>query len=125
MQLSLQEMSQGAISQWLPDFYKRAKGFEPVPAQATILGIMAPDLKGYFAIVGYSDGILEINQGYLSADARHSRLSYLAMKLLQEQVKKAGFKKIVLKASRSLRAYTRFMSDLGFKPESIIFSKEV
>ncbi len=124
--LALRSVQFNEIQQWFVDFQKKSKCFELPPDNAELLGIYLDDLLiGYFVLVGYSDGDLEINQGYLKPVARHRALSYESMKLLQAKATQVGYKKIILKASRSLKAYTRFMSNLGFKPTAIIFSKEV
>jgi hypothetical protein len=113
------------IQHWFVDFQKKSHNFEMPPEDATILGIYSGlDLIGYFILVQYG-AELEINQGYLKPGARHKRYSYRAMQLLQEEAKRYGYKKITLKASRTLKAYTEFMKQMGFKPESIIYSKDI
>ncbi len=108
------------------DFQKKSKCLELPPDNAEFIGIYVDQqLVGYFALVDYQDGDIEINQGYLKPLVRHRALSYQSMNILQTELKKLGFKKIILKASRSLKAYSRFMSNLGFMPESIIFSKGI
>lgn len=124
--LSLRPTDPNIIRRFFVDFQKKAKSFELPPEEAEYLGIYLDDLLiGYFITVGYSDGDLEINQGYLKPIAQHRKLSYLSMELLQKQAKVVGYKKIILKASRSLNAYTRFMGNMGFKPSSIIYEKRI
>jgi hypothetical protein len=123
--MTLYPVSRKDIDPFIPDFRERAGEYEPLPDEAVVLGIFEPDLIGYFAIQGYANGNLEILQGYLKPGFRRKRLDLLAMKLLQEKARRAGYKKIGLLASRSLRAYSKFMDSLGFKPEKIAFGKEL
>jgi RimJ/RimL family protein N-acetyltransferase len=125
--ISLHPTDYFLISKWLVDFQKKARSIELPPEEASVLGIYdGPTLVGYYILVEHRDvGLLEINQGYLTPAARHKKLSYEAMRLLEERAKGVGYNKIILKASRSFKAYKRFMSDLGYKPESVIFSKEI
>ena len=124
--LELRPVDFNQVQHWFVDFQKKSKCFELPPEEAEFIGIYLDSvLVGYFALVGYEDGTLEINQGYLQPIARHKALSYASMKMIHTNAKLLGFKKIILKASRSLKSYTRFMHNLGFKPESIIFSREI
>ena len=114
------------IQHLFADFQRKAKCYEMPTDDSFFIGIFVSEvLVGYFVLAGYDDGDLEIQQGYLRPIAQHKRLSYTAMKLLHEQARLSGFKKIILKASRTLRAYTRFMRNLGYVPESIIFSRSI
>ncbi len=124
--VSLRPVNFSAIERYIPDFQKRSKTAENVPNHAELLGIFDGDyLAGYFIVAGYETGELEINQGYLNQENRHKDMSKVAMCLLEQKAKKAGFKKVILASSRTLRAYTKFMKGLGYKPERIIYSKSV
>lgn len=125
--LSLIPIDRILISKWLVDFQKKAKTFELPPEDSTILGIYSDFiLVGYFVLVEYkTEGILEINQGYLLKEARHKHFDIDAMHLLEQAAKNVGYKQISLKVSRSFRAYKQFIQALGYKQVSIIFSKEV
>ena|SRR5438067_7795300 len=116
-----------AIKASFEDFQsKQGTSYEPPRAQSPILGIYEDtNLIGYFILWPYDDGDLEINQGYLAPTARHKRLSKQAMTLLEASAKKSGFKRIILAAQRSLKAYVPFMEDMGYKPQRIVFSKEL
>lgn len=124
--LSLQPISYEAIKPWLEDFCLKAKNREDLPSNAELLGIcLDSTLVGYFIVTGYPDADLEINQGYLSIEARHIDLSKQAMNLLEAKAKASGYKRILLASSRTLKAYTKFMAAMDFKPSRIIFSKEI
>lgn len=124
--LELRLGSTGEMPELFSDFRKKSGCYEEPPPDSTLLGIHLDGvLIGYFICKGYVDGTFEINQGYLKPSSRHKRLSYLSMALLQAQVKKLGYTHMALKASRSLRGYTKFMDDLGYKPSSIVFRKEI
>ncbi len=124
--LVLRAVPHSIVQHLFVDFQKKSKCFELPPDNAEFIGIyLEAELVGYFALVDYQDGDIEINQGYLRDIARHRALSYESMKILQTELKRLGFKKIILKASRSLKAYSKFMGNLGFRSESIIFSKGI
>jgi len=124
--MELKQVDFLAIQHHFVDFQKKSHCFEMPTENAYVLGIVEGGaLIGYFIVAEYEDGTLEIQQGYLKPVAQHRKLSYEAMNILHAQAKKAGFTKVILKASRSLNAYTRFMRNLGYKPESIIFSRSI
>ncbi len=124
--VSLRPIPYSAIERYKQDFHKKSHTYETVPPHCQLLGIFDGEaLAGYFVVAGYEDGDLEINQGYLNKEYRHKRLSACAMQLLEQRAKDSGFKKIILASSRSLKAYTQFMANMGYAPERIIFSKVV
>ncbi len=126
MQITLQPVNFSAIERYIPDFQERARNIDNVPEQAELFGIFDGEyMAGYFIVSGYNNGELEINHGYLNKENRHRHLSAVAMQLLEQKAKAAGYKKIILASSRTLKAYTKFMSNMGYKPERIIFSKQV
>lgn len=123
--LELRPVEFNEISRFFVDFQKKSHVFELPPEEARFAGIYdGPTLVGYFVLVEYGTEV-EINQGYLRPGARHRRYSYEAMRILEEKLKNKGYKQIVLNASRSLGAYQKFMKELGYKPESITFCKEI
>ncbi len=124
--LSLRPTRFEDIAKWFVDFQKKSRCFELPTDEHQFIGIYLDDiLIGYFVLFDYRDGTLEITQGYLKPIARHKQLSYDSMRLLEEKASRVGFRQIILKASRTLKAYTKFMGNLGFKPESIIYSKRI
>lgn len=124
--IQLGPISYTDIQHWLPDFYKRANNYDTPQNEAQYVGVFSDGvLAGYFVVMGYLDGDLEIVQGYWSKPYRHKNLSKQAMILLETKAKSIGYKRILLASSRSLKAYTRFMKNLGYTPTRIIFSKEI
>lgn len=124
--LSLSPVKFDTISPWFVDYQKKSRNFEMPPEEGECLGIYrGTDLIGYFITVTYKDGTVEINQGYLRPDARHKNLSKISLQLLEDLVRKAGYKKIVLGTNRAVGSYIRFMRTMGFEIERAIFSKEV
>ena len=114
------------IHQWFVDFQKKSKNFEMPPDEGELIGIYrGEELIGYFITVLYTDGTLEINQGYLKPEARHKNLSKISVGLLEESAKKLGVKKIMLGTNRAVGSYIRFMRTMGFSIERAIFSKEI
>lgn len=115
-----------AVQHWFVDYQKKSKNFEMPPEDAGLLGIYrGTELIGYFITTCYQDGDVEINQGYLKPEARHKNLSRISMELLEDRVKKAGYKKIVLGTNRAVGSYIQFMRKMGFNIERAIFSKQV
>lgn len=124
--LDLKTIKSEETRQWEGDFQAKSKAGEQAPQTAEYLGIFNNNvLVGYFAFTGYTDRVIQIHQGYLAPEHRHFRLHKLALGLFQKKAKKCGFKKISLTTSRALRAYTSFMTDMNYKPETITFSKEL
>lgn len=124
--MNLVPVSLHKIQPFLSDFQRRAKHYEPIPSQARILGIFeGQEMAGYFVVVGYDDGDLEINQGYLLPEFRHLKYHQEAMKVLEADARAYGYRKIILSASRSPKAYHKFMDALGYKPTKVIFSREI
>lgn len=108
------------------DFHTRSQTYEPIPENATILGIFSDAVMvGYLCVTSYSDVEIEVNQGYLSKDARHVGVPQVVMGLFEQRAKAQGFKRVVLAANRDLKAYTRFMNGMGYMPSRVIFSKEL
>lgn len=115
-----------AIQKWFVDYQKKSKNYEMPPNEAELLGIFkGEELIGYFIAVGYTNGIIEINQGYLKPEARHKLYSRVAMKLFEDLAKKAGYKEIVLATNRAVGSYQRFMNQCGFNLARAIFKKKV
>lgn len=115
------------VQKFFVDFQKHSKCFELPPEVTEYIGVYDQSkLIGYFALVAYNDGDLEVNQGYLVKDARHIKnLSQQCMQLLEQKAKEIGFKKIVLQTQSRFRSYLKFMSGMGYKPNRLIFSKEI
>jgi GNAT superfamily N-acetyltransferase len=80
---------------------------------------------GYFVIQAYDDGDVEVLQGYLIKDFRHIGIHKAFMTLLEDILKRAGFKKVLLGTHSRFKAYLGFAKDLGYKPEHLTFSKEL
>jgi hypothetical protein len=124
--LFLKPVEFNLIQQWFVDYQKRSKNFEMPPDKAEILGIYKnEELIGYFICVCYETGVVEINQGYLKQEARHKAYNKLSMRLLEELVKKQGFKRIALATNRAVGSYQKFMRECGFELTRAEFSKEV
>ena len=124
--MTLSPIPYEAIIKWLPDFHSKSHNQDPLPNNAELIGIFEGEyFIGYFIVTGSSDGDLEINHGYLCKEARHKKAYRLAMCLLEQQAKRIGYKRILLASSRSLKAYIKFMAEMNYKPERIIFSKVV
>lgn len=124
--MELLQVGYSAILPMAKDFQRKAGHVEGIPDDSFFIGIYDQSkLIGYFVLVGYDDLSLEVNQGYLTPEAQHRHKSNEAMTLLHSVAKKSGYKRIILKASRSLRAYSKFMARLGYKPESVIYSRGV
>jgi GNAT superfamily N-acetyltransferase len=115
------------ISKYFVDFQKHSKFYEMPPEQGRILGIFDYENKliGYFILLVFKDQTVWIEQGYLTKEARHKGYPKKAMKLLEERIKKAGLKIIKLQTVSRFKSYLNFAQDLGYKPERIVFSKEV
>jgi GNAT superfamily N-acetyltransferase len=114
------------IQHWFVDYQKKSKNYEMPPEEAEILGIYkAEELIGYFIVVCYKSGLVEINQGYLKPDARHKLYSRVAMELLEKLVKDKGFNRIQLATNRAVGSYQRFMRNLGFSLVRAEFAKEL
>lgn len=116
-----------SVQHWFVDFQKKSKGYEIPPEDAVILGIFDDaKLVGYYVLVEYKEEkVLEVNQGYLSKEARHQNLSPLCMSLLEDRAKELGYKKIMLQAQRSIQSYIKFMDRMGYRADRVIFSKEI
>lgn len=124
--MELKPVSFDVIKPFLQDFYSKSIRREYPQIGSEIFGIYEDSqLVGYFITYAYKNRDLEINQGYLCKEFRHKRLSALAMTLLEQKAKKAGFKRVVLAASRTLKGYTHWMQGMGYKPMRIEFCKEI
>lgn len=114
------------IQHWFVDYQKKSKNFEMPPEGSEYIGIYkGEELLGYFITTGYDNEVVNINQGYLKPEARHKNLSRISMELLEQGIKKAGYKKIVLGTNRAVGSYIQFMRKMGFSIERAIFSKAV
>lgn len=113
------------IQHWFQDFQKHSKCYEMPPEEAEYLGIFNnEELIGYFIMVVYAD-FVEINQGFLKPEFRHSNLPKECLRLLEYQCKKAEFTEIKLGTHNRFKSYLEFMKDNGYKPEHLIFSKRI
>lgn len=114
------------IQHWFVDYQKKSKNFEIPPEEGEMIGIFRDqDLIGYFITLAYQDRHLEINQGYLRQDARHKRISQIAMSLLEKLAKSKGYTRIDLGTNRAVGSYQAFMRNLGYRLVRAEFSKEL
>lgn len=114
------------VQKYFVDFQKKARHFEMPTDDSECIGIYSNGLMaGYFIVAGYEDGTFDIEQFYLKPEARHKHLQYDATRLLIAYAASQGYKTINLKTSRSFRAYSQIMKDLGFQTESVIYSKVI
>lgn len=114
------------IQHWFVDFQKKSKCFEIPPEESEFIGIYTDqELVGYFVLVGYDDGVIDINQGYLKPSARHTDLPKECLKLIESACSRAGYKEIKLGTHNRFKSYLEFMKDNGYKPEHLIFSKRI
>ncbi len=124
--ISLSNISFTDLLPFVEDFKRKAVSFEPPTDFANAVGIFNKHiLIGYFIISNAGKNVLQIEQGYLRPEYRHKRFHLLSMSLLQQNAKQAGYKQIILKACRSLKAYAKFMTNAGYKPLEVVFSKEI
>lgn len=124
--IELRQVDFAVISKFLVDFQKKSKCFEFPPETGQCIGVfMDSVLIGYFIIQGYDDGDAEINQGYLLQKYRHVGLSKDCMALLENMCKAAGYKKMLLGTHNRFKSYLKFAKYLGYKPQQLIFSKEI
>lgn len=124
--LYLKPVTFEAIRHWGVDYQKKSRNLELIPDEAELLGIYRnEELIGYFATLCFTNGVVEINQGYLKPEARHKSYNKIALKLLEDAVKKAGYKEILLGTNRAVGSYQRFMRECGFNLSRAIFSKKV
>lgn len=124
--ISLQPVNWLQIAPWAVDYQKKSKNFEMIPEEAELTGIYRGDtLIGYFATLGYNYEVLAILQGYLRKEDRHKNISRIAMELLEQKVKEAGYKKIILETHRAVGSYIQFMARMGFELKKAEFEKVV
>jgi GNAT superfamily N-acetyltransferase len=124
--LQLSPVSFEVIQNYFVDFQKKSKCFEMPPETGEIIGIyLDAVLIGYFITQAYDNGSIEINQGYLLPKYRHLNLSKDCTALLEHFCKKAGFKTMLLGTHNRFKAYLKFAKGLGYKPQQLIFSKEL
>lgn len=124
--IALKAVQFSDIQNWIYDYRKKSKNYEVLPEEGEVLGIFKNDeLIGYFILVCYDDGSVEINQGYLKPDARHKTYSRVSMELLEKLAKEKGYKKINLATNRAVGSYQRFMRNLGFSLVRAEFSKGI
>ncbi len=96
------------------------------PEEAEFIGIFDLDkLIGFFTMVGYEDGDIEIQQGYLIKGYRHLELHKACMALLEQMAKKAGFKRVLLGTHNRFKAYLGFAKGIGYKPQHLTFVKDL
>lgn len=114
------------IQHWFVDFQKKSKNFEMIPDKAELTGIYRGEiLIGYFATIGYDYKNLVILQGYLRKEDRHKNISRIAIQLLEQKVKQAGYTKILLQTHRAISSYVKFMCKLGFELKKAEFEKQL
>lgn len=124
--LSLKSVHFNDIQHWFVDYQKKSKNYEMPSEHAECLGIYKDqELIGYFIVVCYEEGTVEINQGYLKPAVRHKQYSPIAMKLLEQLAKEKGFKRILLGTNRAANSYIKFMSGMGYTLSRAEFSKEI
>ena len=123
--ISLREVYFNDVQHWFWDFQKHSKCFELPPEEAEYLGIFKDDrLVGYFVVVTYAD-YLEINQGYLIKEVRHTDLPKECLRLLEYLAKRVGIQEIKLGTHNRFKSYLNFMKDNGYRPEHLVFSKRI
>lgn len=124
--LELKPVNYTEILPFVADFRKKTDGYDTPPEGSYTIGIYVDnELSGYYILQEYTDASVEIQQGYLKPSAQHRKLSYAAMRELEKKLKAFGYTEIFLDAHRSLKAYQKFMTNLGFKIKTISFSKEI
>jgi hypothetical protein len=122
--LELREADYAYVSRYFWDFQKKSHCFELPSDESDLLGIYdGEELVGYFVTTCYDNGVVVINQGYLKPTARHKDLPKEAMRLLEEKILEAGYKKVELVTKRAARSYTKFMNGLGYKVKQTEFEK--
>lgn len=124
--LSLKTVPFEIVGKWMWEFQKKSKCFEMPPENAQFIGAYKDsEIVGYFIIQGYENREVEINQGYLKAQYRHSNLPQGFMSLLEEGLRQDGYKKVLLGTHNRFRSYLKFAKLLGYKPEHLVFSKNL
>lgn len=122
--LELKPVSFYDVQHWFVDFQKKSRCFEmPLETSQYVGAFLNDKLVGYFILQGYDNTDVEINQGYLSKEYRHSTLSDEFMKLLEEMCKKAGYKKMLLGTHNRFMSYIKFAKRLKYTPEHLTFCK--
>lgn len=108
------------------DFQKKSKCYEMPPDTGQYIGAFHEGkLAGYLIVQGYDNQEVEINQGYLLPEYRHSNLPIEFMSLLEKLCKAAGYKKMLLGTHNRFHSYLEFAKQLGYEPKHLIFSKEI
>ena len=124
--LSLRPVDHSLISKYFVDLQKKSHCYELPPEGAEFLGIYNDEtLIGYFIVQGFEDGDVEINQGYLMREYRHLALPSACMEMLENICKAAGYKRVLLGTHNRFRSYLKFAKTLGYKPNHLIFVKEL
>lgn len=124
--IEIKPVSHDTISKYFRDFQKKSKCFEMPPEEAEFSGAYLDDeLVGYFILQAYGDGDIEIYQGYLRPEYRHTELAKSFMALLEQAIKKLGCKRMILGTHNRFKAYLKFAKALGYKPEHLTFSKNL
>lgn len=123
--LELKPVDFMAVQHWMVDFQKKSKCFEIPPEEAGYLGIYIDGtLYGYYALIAQGTEVT-ILHGYLAPAARHKDYPRQAMHEIEQLCKQYGYTKISLCTSNRFKSYLNFMQGMGYKPEQLIFSKEV
>ena len=124
--LKLTPINRNGISKYLWEFQKRSKCFELPPDEVEVFGIFYDNtFIGYFLLQGFDNTEVEVNQGYLLKEFRHLGLANECIKQMEVLCKAAGYKRITLGTHNRFRSYLKFMKSNGYKPEHLIFSKEL
>lgn len=124
--LSLRQIEYPVVSKFQLDFQKKSNCYELPHEYAQFIGAFSEEeMVGYFALVEYEDGDIEINQGYLRPEYRHAGLVKHFMWILETNCKLAGHKRVLLATNNRFKSYLQFAKGLGYKPEKLIFSKEL
>lgn len=124
--MQLRKVTADQIQPLLHDFHRKSGHFELIPEGSILIGIYDKEvLVGYFVVLMANDTTAAIIQGYLKPEARHRRYPKLAMLLLEQGMKKEGIKTVKLMTYNRFSSYLKFADGLGYKPESIVFKKEI
>ena len=114
------------IQHWFVDFQKKSRCLEMPPEPAEYVGIFNDtELVGYFILQGFDGKTVEVNQGYLKKEYRHLDLADECIRQMEKCCKKAGYKEIRLGTHNRFRSYLKFMARNGYRPEHLVFHKDL
>lgn len=124
--IQLRLSSHDSLSKYFVEFQKKSKCFELPPEGAEFVEIhFNNQLIGYYVLIGYADKSMEIIQGFLLKKYRCNGLPKACMSVLEQEAKIKGISRVYLAAHSRFKAYFNFANYLGYRPEKIIFSKEL